>query len=131
MAGLDWAQYNLGHLYLNGLGVVRDAAQAFYWYRSAADQGHARALNLVARCHEHGWGVARDMGLAAQGYEASARAGYFRGQYNHASLLASCGRYDEARTWFDRALAGAPPASRAQMAAGRDQALATGDATCS
>ena len=115
-AGQAWAQYNLGHLYLNGQGVTRDAARAFGLYRRAAEQGHGRAMNLVARCYEQGWGVGVDPAAARDWYEASAEGGYFRGQYNFGLILAEEGRLDEATTWLERALAGAPEPSRSVMA---------------
>jgi TPR repeat protein len=33
------AQYNLGYLYANGLGVTQDHTEAVKWYRLAAEQG--------------------------------------------------------------------------------------------
>jgi TPR repeat protein len=33
------AQFSLGYMYANGMGVPKDAAQAVAWYRKAADQG--------------------------------------------------------------------------------------------
>ena len=39
------AQYNLGHQYLKGLGVVRDEVRAMQWWRVAAEQGkHVRSV---------------------------------------------------------------------------------------
>ena len=35
-----YAQYMVGYMYLNGLGIERDAAQAYAWYRLAAERGH-------------------------------------------------------------------------------------------
>jgi TPR repeat protein len=115
--GDAWAQYNLGHLLLDGNGVAQDHAAAFAWYREAASQGHARALNLVARCHEHGWGTRRDPAAAVSAYRQSAEAGYFRGQYNYATLLLSAGRRADAIAWFSRAASGGPPALRARIRA--------------
>src|SRR4051812_6086128 len=37
------AQYNLGMLYLKGLGTPKDPEEAFRWLRLAADQGQAEA----------------------------------------------------------------------------------------
>ena len=37
-AGLAWAQYNLGHLLLDGTGVARDRDAAFLWYMRAASR---------------------------------------------------------------------------------------------
>ena len=74
-AGLAWAQYNLGHLLLDGNGVPRDRNAAFDWYMRAAAQGHERAMNLVARCYEEGWGVdARSSRRRATGIAGPPRA---------------------------------------------------------
>jgi hypothetical protein len=110
--GHAWAQYNLGHLYLDGRGVPRDAARAYAYYLRAAEQGHERAMSLAGRCCEEGWGRARDLEAAADWYERSAEAGYFRGQYNWASVLLSRGRAAEAAAWFGRAVASGPAAMR-------------------
>jgi TPR repeat protein len=114
--GDAWAQYNLGHLLLDGNGIARDHAAAFAWYSRAAAQGHPRALNLVARCLEHGWGTERDSTAAARAYRQSAEAGYFRGQYNHATILLAAGRRADALKWFGRAAANGPPALRVRIA---------------
>jgi len=37
------AQSNLGWMYENGKGVLKDYKQAAKWYRKAADQGFAKA----------------------------------------------------------------------------------------
>ena len=63
-------------------------------------------MNLVGRCCEEGWGTARNLSAAADWYRRSAQAGYFRGQYNWASLLLKAGRFEESAAWFERAAAG-------------------------
>jgi TPR repeat protein len=105
-AGHAWAQYNLGHLYLDGRGVAQDFAQAFAYYHRAARQQHARAMNLVGRCCEEGWGTVRDPASAAAWYRRSAEGGYFRGQYNWATLLLKESRVGEAVPWLECAAAG-------------------------
>jgi hypothetical protein len=110
--GHAWAQYNLGHLYLDGIGVERDADKAYRYYLSAAVEEHARAMNLVGRCCEEGWGTPKDFVAAAGWYRRSAEAGYFRGQYNWASILLRCHRPDEAALWFERAATSGTPAVR-------------------
>ena len=42
--GDAWGQYNIGHAYLDGRGVERDAARAHAYYLRSAEQGHARAI---------------------------------------------------------------------------------------
>jgi TPR repeat protein len=104
-AGHAWAQYNLGHMYLDGRGVGQDLARAFDYYLEAAEQRHERAMNLVGRCCEQGWGTPRNAAAAADWYRRSAEAGYFRGQYNWGRVLREAGRIDEAVVWLKRAAA--------------------------
>jgi uncharacterized protein len=116
-AGLDWAQYNLGHMLLSGIGVTRDARKALHWYGKAADQGHVHAMNLVGRLLEEGWGCVRDSGRALLWYRGSAKGGYFRGMFNCATLLAQRGCELGARYWLSRALSLAPEPTRSNMIA--------------
>jgi uncharacterized protein len=116
-AGLDWAQYNLGHMLLSGSGVMRNPDAAFAWYAKAAAQGHVRAMNLLGRCHEQGWGTVKNARTACAWYRRSAKGGYFRGAYNYASLLAQKTHRNNAKLWFERALAWAPEPTRSHMVA--------------
>jgi hypothetical protein len=52
------AQFNLGLLYENGLGVARDDAEALRWYRRAAEAGDAAAQYNVGLFYAMGRGVA-------------------------------------------------------------------------
>ena len=42
------AQYNLGTQYYFGRGVEKNQQEALRWYRRAADNGHSRAVELIA-----------------------------------------------------------------------------------
>ncbi len=131
-AGHGWAQYNLGHLYLDGRGVQRDAGRAFSYYLRAAQQRNERAMSLAGRCCEEGWGTPRDAVAAADWYRRSAEAGYFRGQYNWASVLVGAGRSDEAAVWFERAAMSGPASMRLaviEAAARASEAMRVGEAT--
>lgn len=110
--GNAWAQYNVGHMYLDGRGFARNRTRAYVYYLKAAEQRHERAMNLVGRCCEEGWGTPRSLGTAADWYRRSAEAGYFRGQYNWASLLLRVGRFEESAVWFERAAIGGTAAMR-------------------
>jgi TPR repeat protein len=81
----------------------------------AAGHGHVRAMNLVARCYEQGWGVARDLAAARVWYRKSAEGGYFRGAYNYATILEAEGCVTAAAMWLERAATDAPPATRATI----------------
>lgn len=47
-SGFPRAQYALGHLYEEGLGVERDQVKALEWYGKAAEQGDPDALYAIA-----------------------------------------------------------------------------------
>ena len=51
------AQFNLGGMYANGLGVPEDQAEAAKWYRKAAEQGHAEAQCSLGVMYQFGRGV--------------------------------------------------------------------------
>ena len=100
---------------LSGVGVERDRHAAFHSYGLAAAQDHVRAMNLLGRCYEQGWGVPRDLGLARAWYRRSAEGGYFRGAFNYADMIAAEGCIARALHWFERALASAPEPTRRNM----------------
>jgi hypothetical protein len=90
-AGYSPAQYELGRLYADGLGVEHDLKQAALWYRKAADQGDAEAQNNLGALYAKGQGVRRSDSQAVRWYrlaaaqndpEATSNLGmmYFRGR---------------------------------------------------
>jgi TPR repeat protein len=105
-AGHDWGEYNYANMLFDGLGVPVDLPEALRWYLKACAKGHARAMNQAGRCHEEGWGTSRDLVAAADWYRKSAESGYFRGQYNHAAMLAARGRAEAAAGWYGMAAQG-------------------------
>lgn len=98
--GLPAAQLRLGRMLLERCGVAKNQALALFWFNRAAEQVDAEAMNMVWRCCEQGWGCSPDTIAAMDWYGQSAHAGYFRGQYNYATLLAENGLMSEAADWF-------------------------------
>lgn len=47
-AGDAEAQYSLGLMYANGIGVSQNAARASAWFSKASEQGHAKARDALA-----------------------------------------------------------------------------------
>ena len=67
------AQYNIGNLYAEGLGVELDPQKALKWFRQAAESGLADAQYNLGSMYANGDGVAESypkahfwFGLAAQ-----------------------------------------------------------------
>jgi TPR repeat protein len=108
-SGLDWGMYNYGSALALGAGIERNEAAALGWFQRAGAIGHAKSINFVGSFHEEGRVTARDRAKAAECYRVAAEGGDYRGQFNHARLLAEDGRLDEAVTWIGRAAETAPP----------------------
>jgi TPR repeat protein len=100
--GLDWGMYNYATLLALGQGVGEDKPAALAWLRRAAGLGNAKAINFIGSFHEDGWVVERDLAIAADHYRRAAEGGDFRGQFNHARMLADAGDIAAALLWLAR-----------------------------
>ena len=100
--GLDWGLYNYATALALGDGVAEDRPTALALFRRAAAMGNAKAANYVGSFHEDGWVVERDLAEAARHYAIAAEGGDFRGQFNHARMLAEAGELDEALAWLGK-----------------------------
>ena len=69
------AQVSLGQMYVLGLGVPQDHAQAVKWYTLAAEQGHARAQYTLGRMYATAHGVPQDYRKAAKWFRKAAEQG--------------------------------------------------------
>ena len=69
------AQYNLGLMYDNGLGVAQDYAEAMRWYKLAAAQGHADAQSNLGVMYAKGQGIAQDYTRAHMWFNLAAAKG--------------------------------------------------------
>ena len=85
------AQFDLGYMYFNGLGVSQDKVKAVEWYTKSAAQGNASAQYNLGYIYEFGLGVSHDKVKAFEWYTKSAAQGnasaqcklgdmYFRGE---------------------------------------------------
>ena len=66
------AQFFLGLMYGNGLGVPRDYAKALQWWRKAAEQGVAGAQYNLGQMYRYGYGVPQDYVQAHMWYSLAA-----------------------------------------------------------
>ena len=108
-AGLDWAHYNIGCLLLYGTGVGRNHGEAFASFTVAAGLGHAKALGMLGRCHEEGWGTPVDRAMARTLYRRAAAGGDCWGALNLGLLLFEGGQQDEAASYLQESVALATP----------------------
>lgn len=114
------AQFALGLLHDNGLGVTMDRVQAAEWYRRAAEQGFVRAqfnLGVLYSGDKDGGrsGVAQDNVEAVKWYRLAAEKGNAKAQFNLGLCYikgtgvpksgGEAARWAEAATWLQRAAA--------------------------
>jgi hypothetical protein len=102
------AQTTLGSIYERGQGVVRDDAEAVRWYRKAAEQGLAYALDRLAVMYRQGrGGLPQDYAEAARWVRKSAEQGEAIAQAYlgtlHLQGLGVAHDYAEAASWFRKA----------------------------
>jgi len=73
---------DLGRMYKKGLGVERDHEIAVYWYRKAAEQGHANGQYNLGWMYTNSLGVEQYHEQAMFWYEKAAEQGHTQGQFN-------------------------------------------------
>ena len=113
----DWGLYNLATLLTLGRGIAHNRPRAFALYQKAAEQGHAKSLNIVGGFYEDGWEVEKNLATARGYYVRAAKGGDFRGQFNLGRFLAQEGLAQEALAQFRAARQTAPQAFTDKMLA--------------
>jgi TPR repeat protein len=85
-------QLSLGHIYSLGKdmsGATRDYAEAFKWFRKAAEQGSAKGQYYLGRMYYYGEGTPKDYAEAAKFYRKAAEQGDVLAQFNLGICYAS------------------------------------------
>ncbi|SDI03215.1 tetratricopeptide repeat protein [Propionivibrio dicarboxylicus] len=86
-AGDSTAQFNLGLMYANGVGVEQDFSKALFWYHKAADRGNPAAEYILAGKYASGQGVEQDLKQALTWYLRASSRGYARAIFRLGQLL--------------------------------------------
>ena len=74
--GNPYAQFTLGAMYDNGIGVPRNFVQALAWYKRAGAQGLADGQYMAGRFYGGGRGVKQDIAKALFWLELAAAGGH-------------------------------------------------------
>lgn len=102
--GVANAQYNLGVLNHQGLGVKQNTAEAIMLYRVAAAQNHPEAQYNLGIAHIEGVGAEYNPQRAASYFEQAARGGIVEAAYNlglvQENALLGDARPEEALYWY-------------------------------
>lgn len=93
------AQFQLGLLYLEGVGVDEDPSLAARWFELAAEQGHVPAQNNLGSLYENGRGVGQSFSRAFEWYERAAKQNDPFAQNNLGALYARGRGVDRNYAW--------------------------------
>ena len=74
--GDAYAQYNLGGMYRNGNGVLKNYSEAVKWFRLSAEQGNAYAQYNLGLMDHIGKGVLQDNQTAHMWYNIASANGH-------------------------------------------------------
>ncbi len=114
--GIANAQYNLGVLNHQGLGVKQNTAEAIMLYRVAAGKNHPEAQYNLGIAHIEGVGAEYNPQRAAAYFEQAARGGIVEAAYNlglvHENGLLGEARPEEALFWYQLAAEEGNPQAR-------------------
>ena len=81
------AQYIIGEMYYNGLGVKEDHAEAAIWFRKAAEQGNSEAQFVIGKMYYYGVGVKEDHAEALIWCRKAAEHGHIRARLLRDKIL--------------------------------------------
>lgn len=119
LGGVANAQYNLGVLYHQGLGVEKNMDTAIGWYKAAAGQGHPEAAYNLGIAYIEGVGMQYSPQQAARYFERAAESGIPEAAYNlgliHENGLLGGQQVEKALYWYGQA-AGKGGSSEAKTA---------------
>lgn len=105
---LGQASTLLGQLYLTGVVVPRNAAEAARWYDRAEEVGYVPAGKIVGDIYYYGYGVPKDPAKAVKYYKKAATLGFAPAQYALANILyaGDAGQPQDTQTalaWYEQA----------------------------
>lgn len=105
--GDELSQFNLGAMYIRGVGTEKSGSKAIEWYMRSAEQGYAPAqFNLGAAYLDGSSGVV-DKQKAAVWWEKAAEQGFVQAQFNIASLycrgIGVSRSKEKCKFWYKRA----------------------------
>jgi TPR repeat protein len=113
------SQYDLGNMYMEGIGVDIDKAKAVNWYGKAAAQGYEKAQYKLGLIYYEESSPERDIPLAFTFFNEAAEKGYPAAQYYLGKMFASGQgvkrNYEAALQWYSKAVDGGFNDARREM----------------
>jgi TPR repeat protein len=111
--------YDLGKMYMEGVGTNIDYGKAITMFEQSASQGHNKSAYKLGLIYYEGSGVKRNSKLAFRWFQQAAKGGYPAAQYYLGKLYADgtgVGRNrGEALIWLGKAVDGGFDQARAEL----------------
>jgi hypothetical protein len=118
-SGHAQAQFGLGVIYNDAMGVEQDYAEANYWFLRAAEQGYAAAQYNLGNAYKNGTGMAVDPKMAVIWWRKAAEQDFAPAQFNLGSaLLEGLGTPRDTQAglgWYRKAAANGHPQAQAML----------------
>lgn len=113
------AQYNLGVIYEQGIGISVDSKKAINWYQKAAEQGRFEAQYNLGLMYSRGVGGKQDYRKAKKWFGKAAESGDAQSQTLLGVLYAEgkgvAQNYEEAVKWYQKAADQGNPEAQALL----------------
>jgi TPR repeat protein len=113
------SQYDLGNMYMEGVGVDTDKAKAIGWYGKAAAQGYEKAQYKLGLIYYEESAPENDLSLAFSFFKEAAEKGYPAAQFYLGKMYASGQgvkrNYATALQWYSKAVDGGFNDARREM----------------
>src|SRR4029077_16451113 len=108
------AEHNLGTMYMQGLGVEKDAAAALTWFKKAAEEALVPSQDTLGQMCLSGTGTKKDCREAARWFQKAAEQDYVEAELHLGRLFFlgedGCERnYAKSAKWLEKAAAAGKP----------------------
>ena len=102
--GNQYAQYRLGIIHLNGLGVKQDTVKAIEELKKSANQNNRHAQYMLGKIYMEGIGVEQNLKEAASWYEKAGNQDHSYAQYYLGKMYLLSGDMKSAGVWLSRSI---------------------------
>lgn len=113
------AQFGLGVIYNDAMGVPQDYIEANYWFLRAAEQGYGPAQFNLGNAYKNGTGMTPDASMAVIWWRKSAEQDFGPAQYNLGTAYIEGVGVPRDKTigaeWYRRAAANGHPLAQAYL----------------
>ncbi|MCZ6742758.1 MAG: tetratricopeptide repeat protein [Alphaproteobacteria bacterium] len=96
------AQFYLGFIYINGLGIEKDISEDVKWYLLGANQGNIDCQSQLGWNYAYGDNIQNDLEKARHWYGVAAESGDPKNQFRLAEFLALKINMETSLPWYEK-----------------------------